>query len=322
MTELTWKELLRQNFTNWEQLADFLELTEEQRGQILHKSHFPLNLPLRLAKKIEKKNLHDPILRQFLPLALEKENKLGFVEDPVGDMCARIESKLLKKYSGRALLVCTSACAMHCRFCFRQNFDYEVNEKGFQSELEAIAKDTSLYEVILSGGDPLSLPDRVLESLLMSLQAIPHIKRIRFHTRFPIGIPERIDDGFLKLVRNCNKQIWFVIHCNHPRELDADVIAKMTALRKEGVILLCQSVLLKDVNDDSVTLKELCLTLVDHGITPYYLHQLDRVKGTSHFEVPIEKGKQLITELMRVLPGYAVPKYVQEIAGEPSKTNL
>lgn len=320
MSEHSWKELLRQNFTHWEKLADFIELNQEQRLEILKKANFPLNIPLRLAQKVEKANLQDPILKQFLPIQQELESHAGFVKDPVEDQLFRIESKLLKKYAGRALLVCTSACAMNCRFCFRQNFDYEVEVKGYEKELNIIANDKTISEVILSGGDPLSLSDRVLGSLLSSLNDMSHVKRIRFHTRFPIGIPERIDEGFLKLIKDLQKQVWFVIHSNHPRELDSDVIHRLSGLRKAGTILLCQSVLLKGVNDDVDTLKELFLTLVDNGISPYYLHQLDRVSGVGHFEVPEEKGQQLVKELMTLLPGYAVPKYVREIAGQPNKT--
>lgn len=240
--------------------------------------------------------------------------------DPVGDQSFRCGPKLLHKYQGRVLLVTTGACAMNCRFCFRQNFDYDVVDKSFEVELDQIAKDPTIFEVILSGGDPLSLPNRNLASLLKKIASIPHVRRIRFHTRFPIGIPERIDDEFLKMMESSPLQIWFILHCNHPREMDEDVIAAMTQLRKRGVNVLNQGVLLKGVNDDIETLAGLYLTLVDHGIFPYYLHQLDRVQGTAHFEVEEREGVRLMEELQKRLPGYAVPKYVREIAGQPSKT--
>lgn len=315
----TWQQILRTNFTQWEPLADFLELTPQQRQEVLPRPTFVLNLPKRLAEKIAKKTLNDPILLQFLPTTQELKITPGFIQDPVNDKGCRPSPKLLRKYHGRALLLCTSACAMHCRYCFRQNFDYEIAEKNFTQELELIKQDKTISEIILSGGDPLSLTNQTLQSLFNEIESINHVKRIRFHTRFPIGIPERIDDPFLALLQNSSKQIWFIIHANHSRELDQDVLSKLKLIQKTGATLLNQAVLLQHVNDDLETLRELYLTLVDHGIFPYYLHQLDRVQGAAHFEVPEEKGLQLIKELSKLLPGYAIPQYVREIAGEPNK---
>lgn len=317
-----WRQILRTNFTQWEKLADYLELNEIQRNSILPKSRFPLNLPLRLAQKIPKGTLDDPILRQFLPTNQENQTVTSFVKDPVGDSICRREPKLLHKYEGRVLLVCTSACAMHCRYCFRQNFDYDVDDNTFAKELDVISKDKSIHEVILSGGDPLSLSDRTLRKLLEELAKMSHITRIRFHTRFPIGIPERIDEDFLSLLKNIPCQVLFIIHANHPRELDEEIITALKLIQKLGIMVLSQAVLLRGVNDDVSTLKSLCETLVDNGILPYYLHQLDRVEGAAHFEVPEERGHFLIKEIAKQLPGYAVPKYVREVSGEPSKKVL
>lgn len=315
-----WRQIMRQNFTNWSKLADFLELDAEQRTHILVKTRFPLNLPVRLADKIKKGTLDDPILRQFLPTVDEEIVIPGFAKDPVGDDRVRCAPKLLHKYQGRVLLVCTSACAMHCRYCFRQNFDYEVQEKAFDKELAIIAADPSINEVILSGGDPLSLSNELLEDLLIRLGAIPHIRKVRFHTRFPVGIPERIDAGFIGMVRDSKLKIFIVIHANLAQELDDEVIAALTALRQAGAILLNQSVLLRGVNDSVEALQALCERLVDSGILPYYLHQLDRVQGAGHFEVTEGEGKALMRELAMRVPGYALPRYAKEIAGEPGKT--
>ena len=208
---------------------------------------------------------------------------------------------------------------MHCRFCFRQNFPYETKEKGFEEELEYLKNDLSLSEVILSGGDPLSLSDVTLSSLFESLESLPHIRRIRFHSRFPIGIPERIDDSFLKVLASSSKQIYFVIHCNHPRELDPDVIASVAKMRALKVGLLNQSVLLKGVNDDPNTLLSLSESLINAGILPYYLHQLDPVEGAAHFAVPPEVGPELIQHLQARLSGFGVPRLVRETPGLPSK---
>ena len=208
---------------------------------------------------------------------------------------------------------------MHCRYCFRQHYDYETQDKLFTEELQQIAQEPSLTEILLSGGDPLSLSNAQLGHLLGKLQEIPHLKRIRFHTRFPIGIPERIDAEFLELLASCSKQVIFVIHCNHPNEFDNEILESLKKVGKLGIPLLSQTVLLKGVNDTLSVLETLFMLLVDHGILPYYLHQLDRVQGATHFEVAEEKGKQLMEQLGDLLPGYAMPKYVREVPGQPKK---
>lgn len=318
-----WRQIQRENFTDWKKLLTFLNFDlSAAEAVVLPHTKFPLNLPLRLAQKIEQGNWQDPILRQFLPTVEELNNSPLFIKDPVADGCSRATPKLLHKYRGRALLVCTSACAMHCRYCFRQHFDYETKDKLFQEELAVIATDPSLTEILLSGGDPLSLNNAQLEYLIGELEQIPHIKRIRFHTRFPIGIPERIDPEFLKLLQDCKKQIVFIIHCNHHREFDDDIFLHLKQIQALGIPILTQSVLLRGINDDVQTLKELFEILIDHGIIPNYLHQLDRVQGAMHFEVSEEKGKALMHQLQALLPGYAIPKYVREVPNQPNKSPI
>jgi EF-P beta-lysylation protein EpmB len=317
-----WRQILKNNFTRWEALCEFLELDEPLRAKILQRSSFPLNLPFRLASKIEKNTLEDPILRQFVPLTEEEKCIPGYSTDPLEESIFCKTSKLLRKYEGRVLLITTSACAMHCRFCFRRHFPYESNHKLIDKELEIIAKDPSIKEVILSGGDPLSLSNEALNSLLTELDKIPHVKRVRFHTRFPIGIPERLEPEFLSLLENRRYQPWIVIHCNHVRELDDDVALALKNVIKRGVPVLNQSVLLRNVNDSIDALEALSERLVNCGITPYYLHQSDRVKGAHHFDVDEEIGLALIEELQTRTSGYAVPKYVREISGQRSKTSL
>lgn len=316
------RDVLRQTITSWEHLADFLELNEAQRSQITVNQKFPLKLPIRIARKIAKKTLDDPLLKQFLPTREEEVSMDGFISDPVGDQLARQSDLLIHKYRGRVLLVCTSACALHCRYCFRQHFNYAGGKSGFEKEIDIIATDPTIHEVILSGGDPLSLNDRQLGDLLEQIGQISHVKRIRFHTRFPVAVPERITEEFLTSLKRLRQSIWFVLHINHANELDDDVLAALGELRAIGVHLLNQAVLLKGVNDNTETLAQLCETLVDNGILPYYLHQLDRVAGAAHFEVEESVGENLIKELAARLPGYAVPKYVKEISGEPSKTPI
>jgi len=317
-----WRTILRRNFTRPEELISFLNLSEEQQKLLDFSPNFVLNLPRRLAEKIEKGSLIDPLFLQFVPLKSEQMIHPEYTQDPVMDANFVLEEKLLQKYSGRALIISTSACAMHCRYCFRKNFNYQTHDKTFAKELETIQNDPTLEEIILSGGDPLSLSNETLKALLKNLANIAHVRRIRFHTRFPMGIPERIDSEFLALLKESPKQIWFVIHANHPREFDADVWHALKSVQLLGIPVLNQSVLLRGVNDNPETLLSLCQELIDHGITPYYLHQLDQVQGAKHFAVPQSIGHALTASLMANLPGYAVPKFVQEIPGKRSKTIL
>ncbi|QVL57910.1 MAG: KamA family radical SAM protein [Simkaniaceae bacterium] len=312
---LKWRQIQKDNFTKLEDLGKFLDL------DLSYSSSFPLNVPRRLASKIKKRTLDDPILKQFLPSLEEDLPPPSFLEDPVCDTSFQKTPRLLQKYQGRALLITTSACAMHCRYCFRQNYPYNGNT-DFHSELEIIRSDETIHEIILSGGDPLSLSDETLKPLIESLSEIPHLKLLRFHTRFPIGIPERITDSLLELLENSRLQVVFIVHVNHPDELDDEIFSALKKVGTLGIPILCQSVLLAGVNDDDKTLKELFLSLAHRGIIPYYLHQLDRVKQGHHFEVPVEKGLKLIEKLRGELPGYALPKYVQEIPFKNSKTDV
>lgn len=315
---MLWRSIQKNNFTDLNKLLDFLEMDPAYRDLFLSKHPFVLNLPTRLASKIEKNNPNDPILKQFVPLKLEL-SKDG-LHDPVEDVSFQKTSSLLQKYKSRALIVTTSACAMHCRYCFRKNYDYTTTD--FASELAFIKSDPSLEEILLSGGDPLSLSDEKLGSLLDNLDQIPHIQRIRFHTRFLIGIPERIHEGLLKKLKSLTKQVIFVVHVNHKNELDDEIKESFKKLLLCGIPVLSQTVLLKGVNDEINALSDLFKELINHGVIPYYLHQFDPVQGSMHFEVDIEKGLELIKELREKLPGYAVPSYVQEIPGKSSKTPL
>lgn len=318
-----WRKVLRTNFTDIEELADFLNLSPEKRAHLIQRKEFPLNLPRRLAEKIEKNNLQDPILLQFVPLEKELSTSSGYKDSPVDDETFQKTPQLLQKYASRVLFITTSACAMHCRFCFRQNYPYEKDSnKRFEKELGIIRDDPSLMEVILSGGDPLSLSDEMLDSLIQKIENIPHIKILRFHTRFPVGIPERIDSSFLKILSKTRLQLVFISHINHPKEIDEDVKEALGSIKKLGVTMLNHHVLLKGVNDNFETQSALCRKLIESGITPYYMNQLDPVTGASHFEVDVDTGKELIKRLRESLPGYAIPTYIQEIPSEKSKTPL
>ena len=317
-----WQTILRKNFTRAAALTTFLELSQKHVEELDITPTFPMSVPVRLAQKMEKRTTNDPIFKQFVPSKKELLNTPHFSQDPIEEMLFLQSEKLLHKYPKRMLLVTTSSCAMHCRFCFRRNFPYETTHPHFDKELALIQKDHSIEEIILSGGDPLSLSDRALSELFTELNTIEHLQRIRFHTRFPIGIPERINEPFLELLQSTTKQIVFVIHSNHPKEFDEEVWESLHKIQKLGIPILNQSVLLKGVNDDVQTQKELLQALVNHGVIPYYLHALDKVAGAAHFDVPQATGKRLINELAKTLSGYAVPKFVREIPGKPSKTIL
>lgn len=318
-TSSSWRTILRTNIRSLNELLPLIRLPKEH---FLLSPTFPLNIPRRLAYKITPGNLQDPILRQFVPLREEVLTADGFSLEPVQDPLFQKSGGLLQKYEARALLISTGACAMHCRYCFRQNYEYLDKSESFRDEIHWIEKNSTIEEVILSGGDPLSLSTRTLQGLLTRIDSIPHVKRIRFHTRFPIGIPERITPHLLEVLSKGEKQRIFIVHINHPKELDDDVLNALKAIQKLGIPLLNQAVLLKGVNDSLEVLQALMNLLINNGIMPYYLHQLDRVAGAAHFEVPVQKGRELMHSLRQKLPGYAIPEYVAEIPGEASKTPL
>ncbi len=286
---------------------------------------FPLFAPRQYIARMRPGDPHDPLLRQVLPLAAELADVPGYRDDPVGDRASRCAPGMLEKYRGRALLLVTGACAVHCRYCFRRHYPYDTGPRSWDDwtpALRAIADDDTLGEVLLSGGDPLTLVDDWLAELVDRLAAIPHLRRLRVHTRLPIVIPQRVGDGLLEWLLGTRLTPIVVVHANHPAELDAAVAGALSRLVDAGVTVLNQSVLLRGVNDDADVLAELCERLVDLRVLPYYLHQLDRVAGAAHFDVPLSEGRRLVNELRRRLPGYAVPRYVREVAGEPYKVPL
>jgi EF-P beta-lysylation protein EpmB len=267
----------------------------------------------------------DPLLRQVLPLADELIESPGYSADPLDEHAAARAPNLLQKYSGRALLITTQACAIHCRYCFRREFPYSAQAEAeagagrFRAALDVIANDSSIEEVILSGGDPLSLSDARLTRITDALAGIPHVQRLRVHTRQPIVLPSRVDEGLLAWLRGVKRPLVMVLHTNHPNEIDVDVRSACAKLRAAGVTLLNQSVLLKGVNDSVETLAQLSRSLADAGVMPYYLHLPDRVRGTAHFDVADADAQRLVEELGRRLSGYLVPRLVREVPGAPYK---
>ena len=266
-----------------------------------------------------------PLLRQVLPLADELASPSDYTADPVGDAAACQTPGLLHKYHGRVLLITTGACAVHCRYCFRRAYPYSDSPKApadWQPAIERLAADPTIDEAILSGGDPLTLVDSHLADLTQRLARVPHLRRLRIHTRLPIMIPQRVTAGLLAWLRGTRLAPIVVVHANHPQEIDDEVAEALTRLIDVGIPVLNQAVLLRGVNDSEAALIGLSRRLIDLRVMPYYLHQLDRVSGAAHFEVPISRGLELIAALRRALPGYAVPRYVQENAGEANKRVL
>ena len=286
---------------------------------------FPVFVPPSYLDRIRRGDPLDPLLRQVLPVEAETDVVEGFSRDPVDDTAATLQAGVLQKYVGRALLITTGACAIHCRYCFRRHFPYEQSphsEAAWDQALASIAGDDSIHEVILSGGDPLMLVDERLAMLSKKIAAIPHVTRLRVHTRLPIMIPSRVTSELIDWLTASRLTPVLVIHANHAQELDDEVAGALARLQQAGVMLLNQAVLLRGVNDTIDAQAELSERLIAIGVMPYYLHQLDRVAGAAHFEVPIADGRKLIEALRARLPGYAVPSYVQEIAGEPHKVVL
>ncbi|MBX9654312.1 EF-P beta-lysylation protein EpmB [bacterium] len=321
-----WRDSFAWAIRNSDELIDRLQLPESLKGPArLAAETFPLVVPESFLARMKTGDPSDPLLRQVLPISHELESPATYQIDPVGDQAARVLPGLLQKYEGRALLITTGACAVHCRYCFRRHYPYQDDPKGLEELEPAFAQieaDRTIREVILSGGDPLTRTDSWLSRLGERINRIPHVEVVRIHTRLPIVLPDRVDPSLIAWMTESRWKPVVVLHANHPNELVDDCADAIGRLREAGMVLLNQAVLLRGVNDDVETLEQLSRRLIQLGVLPYYLHQLDRVRGAAHFEVSLDQGRRLIEELRKRLPGYLVPRFVQEIEGEPSKTPL
>jgi len=322
----SWQDAFKDSVRDPAELCELLDLpaTFAKAARAVDRT-FPLFVPRGFVARMRRGDPADPLLRQVLPVDDELQPVKGFVADPVLDAAATRKPGLLQKYHGRALLITTGTCAVHCRYCFRRHFPYGETPRAldaWQPVLEQIAADSSLHEIILSGGDPLSLVDGSLAALVDQLADIEHLRRLRIHTRLPIMIPERVTQYFVEILCGNRLTPIVVMHANHANELNSQVAAAMARLADAGIMLLNQAVLLAGVNDSLDAQVDLCERLVDLRVTPYYLHQLDPVAGAAHFEVPIPVGRQIIQEMRARLPGYAVPRYVQEVPGKANKIVL
>lgn len=314
-----WQQELARAIRNPEELLARVGLTTDHiPGGISRYEDFPSRIPHGYAARIEPGNPDDPLLLQVLSRQIEHESQPGFLLDPVGDGPSVVHPGLLHKYHGRVLLITTGACPIHCRYCFRRHFPYSENQpdtRDWSSAMAYIAGDSSIKEVILSGGDPLTLSTSRLQTISRQLAKIPHIRRLRIHTRMPVVLPERITQDFLDWLGSLPWQTVLVLHCNHANEIDDQVIRALARLKAQGISLLNQAVLLRGINDNVPALVNLSESLFSAGVLPYYLHILDRVQGAAHFDVCEDDAVSLMREVRSQLPGYLVPSLVREVAG-------
>ena len=317
------QKIVDNQLNDTESILDAIEtsLPETSLSKAAIKS-FPMRVSKDFIKRIKKGDPDDPLLKQILPVKEEEYDVEGYTTDPLAELKTEVVPGLLHKYFGRALMVVTGACAIHCRYCFRRYFPYSESNpttNNWQQALEYLEKDKSISEIILSGGDPLTLSDNKLSALINKLARIGHLKRIRIHTRIPIVLPSRISDKLLSIITGTRLQTVFVVHANHSNELDENVEKAIQQIAANNIIIFNQSVLLKGVNDSANTLSELSNRLFSFGIIPYYLHMLDPVAGAAHFKVDITIARSIMEELHKILPGYLVPRLVSENAGAQYK---
>jgi EF-P beta-lysylation protein EpmB len=321
-----WVAELKNVITDSKVLMKKLELSPEQTASWIFDSPFPLKVTEHYLSNIQKGNPDDPLLKQLAPLISEQDSPQDYKLEPLD------ESKqftpvlgLIHKYQSRVLLTLTGHCAVHCRYCFRRNFPYEQNNvghSGFLEQLNYIRSHPNINEVIFSGGDPLILPDRVLSKKIAALNSIENIKWLRIHSRMPTVLPNRITPELIEILAENKKKISIVIHVNHPRELDSKVKSVLKNLQNHNIPVFNQSVLLKSVNNCPEILASLSEELWSVGVIPYYLHQLDKVKGSHNFEVPFSEAQAIYNELRKQLPGFLLPKWVKEIPGAVAKVTI
>jgi len=322
--EQSWNKVLAGATKGVKSLLDQLDLSvsdlnDRQQACL----DFPLLVPQPFIDKMEKGNASDPLLLQVLPQSSELESAEGFINDPLAEKHSNLQKGLIHKYHGRVLVLLSTGCAVNCRYCFRRHFPYQENRIGkndWQAILDYVAKDNSIEELILSGGDPLMLNDQQLGKFIKQAEAIPHLQRLRIHTRLPVVIPQRITPKFVEILQSTRFDCAIVLHINHSYELDEKLILALSNLRKAGITLLNQAVLLRGINDCLSDQTELSKALFKAGVLPYYLHLLDKVKGAHHFEVSEKDAQLLHQQLLLNLSGYLVPKLVREESGKGSKT--
>ncbi|UTW10327.1 EF-P beta-lysylation protein EpmB [Marinobacterium rhizophilum] len=321
-----WQQLLSHTIDDPAELLRLLELPAELLAPArAAAADFALRVPVPYLKRIRKGDPDDPLLRQVLPLGAERLSVPGYVSDPLAEMAANHQDGLIHKYKGRVLLILTGACAINCRYCFRRHFPYEDNRLGpeqWQQVLDYLRRHSEVNEVIFSGGDPLATSDKRLARMVRDLADIPHLSRVRVHSRLPVVIPQRVTDSLIEALTGTRLQSLMVLHVNHASEIDQDVDQAVLRLKRAGVTMLNQSVLLRGVNDSVSALQALSERLFAAGVLPYYLFVLDAVAGAAHFDVSDDEARSLMRALQAELPGFLLPRLAREIPGRPAKTLL
>lgn len=316
-TELSWQKILAQGFNSAVELLDFLHLSRDLASPLAERQ-FKTRVPRGFAERMQRGNPRDPLLLQVLATSDELQIAEGYSADPLVESAMNPVPGLIHKYRSRVLLTLTGACAINCRYCFRRHFPYEDNNpgrEGWDKALDYIRTDTRINEVILSGGDPLLAKDDILAELFNKLSTIPHVQTLRIHTRIPVVLPERVDEGLIACLTHTRLNKVVVLHCNHPQELNESVAGACRLLRKAGCHLLNQSVYLTGINNNALVLAELSERLFAYGVLPYYLHVLDKVAGAAHFDASINDVLGVFQEMQRLLPGYLVPRLAREEPG-------
>ncbi|WP_068547012.1 EF-P beta-lysylation protein EpmB [Thalassotalea crassostreae] len=321
----SWQKDLANIVTDPEQLLKMLNIEPKQyQSHFAARQLFPVRVPIPFIEKMRKGDFNDPLLAQVMPLNKEYIAVDGFVSDPLEEHDTVAEG-LLHKYKHRVLMIVKAGCAVNCRYCFRRHFPYQdnsPNKQRWQQAIDYINDHSEINEVIFSGGDPLMAKDNHLAWLIEQLDAIAHIKRVRIHTRLPVVIPNRITEQLVSILTQTRLKPVLVLHINHANEVDETLKLALKPLHDKNIPLLNQSVLLRGINDSSAVLCDLSEALFDAGIMPYYLHLLDKVSGASHFDISNQQAVAIAKEMMAVLPGFLMPKLVQEIAGEANKTSI
>lgn len=320
-----WQKELANVITCPKVLLEMVGLSSQvHENDIKARSLFPVRVPVPFIKKMRYGDANDPLLLQVMPRHQEFIEKTGFNKDPLEEQ-NNSQPGLLHKYKSRVLVMFKTGCAVNCRYCFRRHFPYQenqLNKRSLLDALEYIKADSNINEVILSGGDPLMAKDDAVSWFMDELEQLPQIKRMRIHSRLPVVIPARITDELCARFAQSPLKIVFINHINHANEIDDDFKAAMQKLKKAGVTLFNQAVILKDVNDSSSAQIALSEALFDADILPYYLFLLDKVAGASHFDIDESQAREIMAEMLNALPGFLVPKLVREIGGQKSKTPI
>ena len=326
LLQTSWQEEMAQMITRLDELLTFVEIDAGHIESMTDATpDFPLRVPRPYARRIKPGDINDPLLRQILPLQQEHDTPTGFVSDPLQETQTNRQPGIIHKYHGRVLLVLAPSCAINCRYCFRREFPYQENNLSLQdwdNALDYVRRDASISEVIFSGGDPLVNNDARLRALVERVADIPHVERLRIHTRLPVVLPQRVTDDLIASITSPRLQTVMVLHSNHANEIDQSVAQATRELQRAGITLLNQAVLLRDVNDNLAAQIDLNQALFRAQVMPYYLHLLDPVRGAAHFDVPEAEARILLQQMLAHLPGYLVPKLVRETPQKPAKTPI